>query len=106
VLMNISDMVIDTYLAESVLLRTQKMISLKSESECAAQIAIAQVYIHDAADRINKAGKEAINSFAEGDELMAMLMGIKRFTKTSPFNAKIARRVVADKMIEANEYCY
>lgn len=106
VLMNISDMVIDTYLSESVLLRTQKMMVLKGESECAAQIAIAQIYIHDAADRINKAGKEAINAFAEGDEQMAMLMGIKRFTKSSPFNAKIARRLVADKMIEANEYCY
>ena len=65
-----------------------------------------RVYIHDAADRINKAGKEAINSFAEGDELRMMLMGLKRFTKQEPFNAKEARRRIAGKLIDANQYCF
>lgn len=106
ILMNIADMAIDTYMAESVLLRTQKLVAIKGEADCEAQIAMARVYIHDAADRINKFGKEAINAFATGDELMAMLMGIKRFTKTAPFNAKASRRLVAEKMIAANEYCY
>lgn len=106
VLMNIADMAIDTYMAESVLLRTKKLVAMKGEEACAEQIAMARVYIHDAADRINKSGKEGINAFAEGDELMAMLMGIKRFTKTAPFNAKNARRSVAEKLIEANKYCY
>lgn len=106
ILMNIADMAIDTYVAESVLLRVQKMLKSKSEAELEGQIKMAQVYIHDAAARINKAGKDALNSFAEGDELRMMLMGIKRYTKTQAFNPKEARRAIAAKLIDANKYCY
>lgn len=106
VLMNIADMVIDTYLAESTLLRVEKIIAMKGEAESAVYVDIAKCFINDASDRINKSGKEAINSFAEGDEQRMMLMGIKRFTKVEPFNAKEARRRVAAKLIEANSYCF
>ncbi len=106
VLINIADMMIDLYVSESVLLRAEKLGSLKGENNCKEQIEIMRVYLNDAADRINKNGKEAINSFAEGDELRMMLMGLKRFTKTEPFNAKEARRMVAAKLISENKYCY
>jgi alkylation response protein AidB-like acyl-CoA dehydrogenase len=106
VLINIADMMIDLYVSESVLLRAEKLSSLKGENNCKEQIEIMRVYLNDAADRINKNGKEAINSFAEGDELRMMLMGLKRFTKTEPFNAKEARRMVAAKLISENKYCY
>jgi hypothetical protein len=43
-------------------------------------------------------------SFAEGDELRMMLMGLKRFTKIDPHNLKNARRKVADYLIEKGEY--
>jgi hypothetical protein len=55
-------------------------------------------------DALAKAGKEAINSFAEGDEQKMMLLGLKRFTKTAPFNAKDARRLIAAKLIEDGKY--
>ncbi|PHR26058.1 MAG: acyl-CoA dehydrogenase [Fluviicola sp.] len=106
VLMNIADMSIYTYLAESILLRVQQMIELKGEEACEAQIAMAKLYFYDAADRMNKAAKDALNSFAEGDELKMMLMGLKRFTKTEPFNPKAARQLIANRMIDANEYCF
>jgi len=106
VLLNISDMIIETYVAESLLLRVEKLSTTKSESEIAAQIAIMNVYIYDAADKINKFGKNALNSFAEEDELKMMLMGLKRFTKQSSFNVKEARRKVADQLIAENKYCY
>lgn len=106
ILMNIADMIIATYNAESVLLRTEKLVGLKGEAACAGQIAMMQAYIYEAADEINKAGKDALNSFAEGDEQRMMLMGLKRFTKTAPLNIKNVRRVVADDLIKANEYCY
>lgn len=106
VLMNIADMSIDTYVAESALLRVQQMIDTKGEEACAAQIAMVKTLFYDTADRINKAGKDAINSFAEGDELRVMLMGLKRFTKTQPFNPKEARQLIAAQIIEANEYCF
>ncbi|MBK8500612.1 MAG: acyl-CoA dehydrogenase family protein [Flavobacteriales bacterium] len=99
IVMRISDMVIDTYLAESVLLRTLKLASMKGAANVKEQIAMAQIFIHDAADRIAKNAKEAVSAFAEGDERQAMLMGAKRFTKSAPFNSKNARRLVAAKLI-------
>jgi alkylation response protein AidB-like acyl-CoA dehydrogenase len=106
IVMHIADMVIDTYMAESVLLRTQKLVSMKGQDACAEQIAMTQLYIHDAADRIAKNAREAVNAFAEGDERQAMLMGARRFTKTQPLNTKDLRRVVAKKMIEAGKLPY
>jgi hypothetical protein len=106
VLINIADMMIDLYVSESVMLRVEKLCGIKGLENCAAQLDIVRVYINDAADRINKNGKDAINSFADGDELRMMLMGLKRFTKTEPFNAKEARRVVAAKLISENKYCF
>lgn len=106
VLMNIADMSIYTYMAESILLRVQQMIELKGEAACEAQIAMAKLYIYDTSDRMNKAAKDALNSFAEGDELKMMLMGLKRFTKTEAFNPKEARQLIATRIIDANEYCY
>jgi len=63
-----------------------------------------RTYLYDAADRINKAGKDALNSFADGDELRMMHIGLKRFTKVDPFNTKDARRRICAKMLEANAY--
>ena len=104
VLMNIADMAIDAYTAESIVLRVHKRINQMGEANQEEYKAMAQVYVHDAADRINKAGKEALLAFAEGDELRMMLMGMKRFTKTQPHNIKNMRRNVAEKLIADNKY--
>lgn len=106
VLMCIADMAIWTYTAESVVLRTQKLISMKGKEACTNQIAMAQVYVYDVADKINKAAKDALTAFAEGDELRVQLMGVKRFTKTNPLNTKALRQQVAQKLIEENKYCF
>jgi len=106
ILMNIADMCIDTYLAESTLLRVEKLVGMKGEEVCKNQLDIMRVFITDAADRINKNGKEAINGFAEGDEQRMVLLGLKRFTKTEAFNTKNARRNIAASLIEANKYCF
>ena len=104
VLMNIADIAITTYQAESVLLRVQKKIAKDGEDACANELAIAKTYFYDAADAINKFGKDAINSFAEGDEAKMMLVGLKRFTKVDPFNPKEARQLIAQTVIEKNAY--
>ncbi|HEY6161205.1 MAG TPA: acyl-CoA dehydrogenase family protein [Bacteroidia bacterium] len=106
VLMNIADMIIDLYVAESLQLRVEKLVSMKGEENCKEHIDMMRVYINDAADRIHKNGKEAINSFAQGDEQRMMLMGLKRFAKTEAFNSKEARRRVAAKLIAENKYCF
>ncbi len=106
VLMNIANMLIDIYVAESLQLRVEKLVGMKGEASCKEQIDMMRVYISDAGDRIHKEGKEAINSFASGDEQRMMLMGLKRFTKTDPHNNKEARRRIAAKMLNENKYCF
>ncbi len=104
VLMNIADLSIWTYHAESVLLRVDKLISQKGEEACEHEIAIVKTYFYDIADKINKAGKDAINSFAGGDEGKMMLMGLKRFTKIDGYNVKEARQKIAQRVIDSGKY--
>ena len=106
VLMCIADMVIWTYLAESTILRVQKMASLHGEDACKLQAEMARVYLWEVAEKIHASGKEALLSFGEGDELRMMLIGVKRFTKMQPFNLKESRRAIAAEMIAKNEYCF
>ncbi|RTL57321.1 MAG: acyl-CoA dehydrogenase [Sphingobacteriales bacterium] len=104
ILMNIADMAIDAYNAESALLRVMKMTETKGEENCRMQYDIMKVYLTDAAARINKNGADAINGFAEGDEQRMMLLGLKRFTKAAAYNTKDARRRIADKLISDGKY--
>ena len=67
-------------------------------------IDILKVFFNDALNRINTKGKDALQSFADGDELRIMLMGLKRFTKYEPVNVKEARRRIAAKVIEGGKY--
>ncbi len=106
ILMNIADMVIEIYVAESTLLRTEKLIDQRGEAACELQKAMAQVYLAEAVQKVNNAGNEAVASFVTGDELKVMLMGIKRFTKMDPVNTKELRRLVADIMIEKSAFPY
>jgi hypothetical protein len=99
IIMNIADMSIKTFISESMLLRVMKALGRTGEENNKVQLAMLHVYLNDAVDALAKAGKEAINSFAEGDEQKMMLLGLKRFTKTAPFNSKDARRLVAAKLI-------
>src|SRR6188768_4021701 len=104
VLMNLADMLIEGYVAESVLLRVEKLISLRGEQACEIQKAMAIVYLHQAIEKAASAGKQAIYAFADGDELRLMLLGLKRFTKIDPYNLKEARRKIANHVIEKGEY--
>ncbi|MBC7936093.1 MAG: acyl-CoA dehydrogenase family protein [Rhizobacter sp.] len=104
ILMNIADMALWTFHAESALLRVIKITDKQGEAAASLQTDMVRCYINDAMDNVNKAGKEAINAFADGDEQRMMLLGLKRFTKTAPFNSKDARRRIADKLIADNKY--
>jgi len=106
VLMRIADMMIWTYTAESLVLRVQKLAGQRGEDAVAHEMAMMKVYCYEVAERMHSAGKEALLAFAEGDELKGMLMGLKRFTKTEPFNTTAARQAIAQKLIEENEYCW
>lgn len=104
ILMNMADMLIELYACESIVLRAEKIYKTQGEAGAANAMDIMRVFLYDAADRIHKSGKDAINSFQEGDEHRMMLMGLKRFTKIAPLNSKETRRRIADRLIEANKY--
>jgi len=104
ILMNIADMAIDTYVAESLLLRVHKRINTLGEDDQKVYGAMAKLFIHDASGRIGKCAKEAVLAFGEGDELRMMLMGIKRFTKTETINPTEMRRRIAQRLIDENKF--
>jgi len=104
ILMCIADMAIDTFVAESLLLRITKLAGQGNNDSIYKDI--LNCYLYDAADRIHKNGKDAINAFAEGDEQRMILMGLKRFTKAQPFNSKEARRRIADRLIGDRRYSF
>jgi len=107
IIMNVSDMLLDTLTAESMLMRVEKLAGMDSkEQPQEVYDAMLKVFMTDATARIHKNGTDALVSFAEGDLLRTMLMGLKRFTKYTPTNVKKARRMIADRMIEANGYCF
>lgn len=104
IMMNLADVMIEIYAAESAILRTEKLVGMKGESATSMHIAMSQVYLAEAVDKINAAAKEAIGSFTKGDEQKVMLMGLKRFTKADLVNTKELRRKIADYMIEQGKY--
>ncbi len=106
ILMNIADIIGYVYVAESTLLRVEKLVKMRGEAAVQGQLDMMRIYLHEAVDQVYLAGKEALYSFAEGDELSMMLVGLRRFTKVQPFNVKEARQRVAKQLIEANKYCY
>ena len=103
IMMNLADILIDLYAAESTIFRVEKLHNLKPESSVLFEN-IAKCFMSDALERINLSGKHAITAFAEGDELRMMLLGLKRFTKYEPINTTAVRRDVANYIIEAGGY--
>ena len=106
ILMNVADMIIQVYTVESLQLRVEKLVAKRGEAACSVQLDMMRLMIYDAADRINKFGKDALNSFAEGDELRMMQMGLRRFTKVDAVNVRDLRRSVAEKLIAEHKYCF
>jgi alkylation response protein AidB-like acyl-CoA dehydrogenase len=106
ILMNIADIIGAVYVAESTILRVEKLVKARGEEAVQGQLDMMRIYLQEAVDSVYLAGKEALNSFAEGDELNMMLVGLRRFTKVAPYNIKDARQRVAKQLIEANKYCY
>ncbi|SHM31048.1 Acyl-CoA dehydrogenase [Cyclobacterium lianum] len=106
IMMHLADIMIEIYAAESTLLRTEKLLSEKGTEAVKTHLAASRVYLYEAVDKINVAGKEAIYAFTSGDEQKLLLMGLKRFTKTDAVNTKMLRREVADALIAEGRYFF
>ena len=94
-------------MAESAILKAEKIAKLTSETAAEYQIAMAKLNLFNAVEKSTNMGKEAILYFSEGDEQRMMLMGLKRFTKyvNNP-NPIALRKVIAEKVIAENKYCF
>ena len=106
-LMAAADMLIEIYMAESTILRTEKLAKKEGEDKVKEQIAMAKLYLYKAVDVVTQKGKESIISFAEGDEQRMMLMGLRRFTKyTNMPNIVALRETITTKLVAENSYCF
>ena len=106
-LMAAADMLIEIYMAESTLLRSEKLALKEGEQNVKEQIAMAKLYLYKSVDIVALRGKESIISFAEGDEQRMMLMGLRRFTKyTNMPNIVELRETIASKLVTENGYCF
>ena len=106
-LMAAADILIEIYMAESTLLRTEKLAKKEGEEKVKEQIAMAKLYLYQAVDIVTQKGKESVISFAEGDEQRMMLMGLRRFTKyTNMPNIIRLREMITTKLITENQYCF
>lgn len=106
ILMNVADIITEVYIAESALLRVEKLMAQKGEEAVILQKDMALVYLQNAVAKVTASGREAITAFAESDELRVMLMGLKRFTKIEPMNTKDARRRIADALLAEGRYIF
>jgi alkylation response protein AidB-like acyl-CoA dehydrogenase len=107
ILTNVSDMMIDLFNAESMLLRIQKLASRGNAPQSMdVYEAMLQVFLHDATSRMSKNATDAIASFTEGDLQKTFLMGVKRYTKYPAVNVKEKRRLIADALRKANGWCF
>ena len=102
-----AEVLIEIYMAESALLKAEKVVQMKSESEAEGQIAMAKLNLYNAVNKSNDMGREAISYMSEGDEQRMMMMGLKRFTKyTNMPNVIALRKTIAKIVIENNKYCF
>ena len=103
----VAEVMIEIYMAESAVLKAEKIASMKSETEAEGQISMAKLCLYQAVNKISEKGKEAITYIADGDEQRMMLMGLKRFTKyTNNQNTIELRKIIASKVIAENKYCF
>lgn len=106
ILFNISDIIMHAFGCESGLLRVEKIEKGKLPQADSPVRDILDVYIADSAHLINRWAKDAVNSFATGEEQEVMHRRIDFFTRVAPVNVKQARRTIAATLIEANRYCF
>lgn len=106
-LLAVADILIEIYMAESSLLRSEKNVGAYGLEAYEFQVAMSQLYLFQAVEKVTSKGREAILSFADGDEQKALLMGLKRFTKYHDYPNVIAlRNKVSEKLASENVYCF
>jgi alkylation response protein AidB-like acyl-CoA dehydrogenase len=102
VLNNIAEMMMETYVSESLALRVEKIASMKSDASLYKDM--LDVNIFDTANIVRKSALEAISTFCTPGSCSSLMKTVETLTKTDCVNVKDARRRIADKLIEDNAY--
>ncbi len=100
----LADIVIETYAADSALLRALKVIEHHGESAASLPVAMARVYLQQALEKIETSARKVITAIAEGDMLRTQLAILKRLSKYEPFNTIALRQQIAQRVIETGKY--
>jgi alkylation response protein AidB-like acyl-CoA dehydrogenase len=103
VMMNIADIISELYIAESLALRVEKIQDMKGEAFPLYQD-ILDVFVYDAAQKISKFAGECVHSLPEKEQEENLVEAVKALTCVKGVNVKDARRRIAAKLIEDNEY--
>ena len=106
ILNNLADVVVLTYVAESMMLRIQKREAVGAQGEKNLYRDMLDVFMVDAADQIRKHALDAIYSLDAEEDVEKYRKGINYFTELPRINVKEARRRIADRLIEENKYCF
>jgi alkylation response protein AidB-like acyl-CoA dehydrogenase len=106
ILLGVADIIMETYAAESAILRAQKLAASRGAEASARYVELAIVFTHDALDRVETRARTVLAAMSEGDELRTLLAALRRFTKRTPANTVAARQRIADVIINANRYAY
>ncbi len=99
-----ANIIIETYAMDSAVARTRKLIAGQGEKASALAVAMTQVYLAGAMERIESAAKKTIAAIAEGDMLRTQLAILRRLVKHEPVNTIALRQQIAVRVIEAGRY--
>ncbi len=106
IMINLANMIIQVYVLESVILKTEKLTNILGVDLCKENILMTVNFTQTSIDYIQSNAKECIYSISENDELKILMLGLKRFTKSNPVNIKENRRKIAKKIIQEESYCF
>jgi len=105
VLMSLADILIDTYAADSSVLRAQAAMASRDQ-RAPLHVDAARVFVNDAAMRIDAAARQTLAAMTEGDTLRTMLAALRRLMKVSPVNTVAMRRRLADETVTRGGYVF
>jgi len=102
----ISDMIIEVYAIESVLLRSQKMLDGKKPEKATIPAKMTKVLFHDSLERIGFLATRALEAMEDGELLGRHIKMIRRLMVSPPINTVTLRRDIADEMIRYGRYLF
>jgi len=98
-----ADILIETYAAESAVLRARDAVT-SGRGDAALHEAAARTFVNDATQRVQASAANALAAMAEGDTLRTLLAALRRVLKATPVNTVALRRTLADATVARGSY--